>query len=456
MEEIVLDVELDYKPREVFLEFHERTERWAVIVAHRRCGKTVACINELIYRALTENKENGRYFYLAPYLSQSKSIAWDYLVRYAQPVLVKANQSELWVELINGSRIRLFGADNENTLRGNYCDGIILDEYADIRPSVWGQIIRPLLADRNGMGGHKTWAVFIGTPKGHNAFYDVYHNATKDSDWYVKVLRASQTELIPNSELEDAAKSMTQDQYLQEFECDFESAIVGAYYGKEMRQLTDQNRITRVDIDPMFSLFSAWDLGYSDDTSIISYQVVHGEIRIVDYHSSNGQAIPFYTGLIKQREIDWNMKYTIHYLPHDARAKTLASGGKSIIEQLSDKIPLKCLKIVPSLSLQDGIQATRMALLRCWFDAERSEGLVECLRQYQREWDEDKKVFRDKPRHDWTSHGSDAMRMLSIAWKEETKLPLKDDSIKGLLVGQTEVSLNDLWKDTKVKTAGRI
>ena len=133
MDEIVQEVELDYKPRDVFLDFHERQQRWAVIVAHRRCGKTVACINDLIYRALTENKENGRYFYLAPYLSQSKSIAWDYLVRFAQPVLAKANQSELWVELINGSRIRLFGADNENALRGNYCDGIVLDEYADIR-----------------------------------------------------------------------------------------------------------------------------------------------------------------------------------------------------------------------------------------------------------------------------------------------------------------------------------
>jgi len=445
--EEVIDVELDYKPRAVFEDFHERKQRWAVIVAHRRCGKTVACINELIYRALTENKENGRYFYLAPYLSQSKSIAWDYLVRYAQPVLAKANQSELWIELINGSRIRLFGADNENSLRGNYCDGIILDEYADIRPSVWGQIIRPLLADRNGMGGHKTWAVFIGTPKGHNAFYDVYHNASKDSDWYVKVLRASQTGLLEKSELEDAAKMMTQDQYLQEFECDFESAILGAFYGKEMRQLTDQNRILDIEYDPMFPVHTAWDLGYSDDTAIWWFQVVHGEIRCLDYHSSNGQPIAFYTGIIQIREAERGYVYGTHYLPHDARAKTLAS-NRSIIEQLSDKITLKSMKIVPMLSLQDGIQATRLALTRAWFDHKCEDG-IECLRQYQRLYDEDSKSFRDKPKHDWTSHGADAFRMLSIAWKEEAKLPHKDDSITGLFVGKTEVSLNDLWKDTK-------
>ena len=455
MEEVDLDIELDYKPRDVFEDFHEREQRWAVIVAHRRCGKTVACINDLIYRALVENKENGRYFYISPYLAQSKSIAWDYLVRYSQPVLSKSNQSELWVELINGSRIRLFGADNENALRGNYCDGIVLDEYADIRPRVWGEIIRPLLADRNGLNGHKTWAVFIGTPKGHNAFYDIYHNATKDSDWYVKVLRASQTGLLEKSELDDAAKMMTQDQYLQEFECDFESAILGAFYGKEMRQLTDQGRIREVEYDPMFPVHTAWDLGYSDDTAIWWFQVVHGEIRMLDYHSSNGQPVAFYAGIIQSREKERGYVYGTHYLPHDARAKTLAS-NKSIIEQLSDKIPLKYLKIVPSLSLQDGIQATRLALTRAWFDHKCEDG-IECLRQYQREYDEDKKVFRDKPRHDWTSHGADAFRMLSIAWKEEAKLPSKDDSIKGLFVGKTDVSLNDMWKQNPQSSSrGRI
>jgi len=455
LEEVDLDIELDYKPRDVFEDFHEREQRWAVIVAHRRCGKTVACINDLIYRALVENKENGRYFYISPYLAQSKSIAWDYLVRYSQPVLSKSNQSELWVELINGSRIRLFGADNENALRGNYCDGIVLDEYADIRPRVWGEIIRPLLADRNGLNGHKTWAVFIGTPKGHNAFYDIYHNATKDSDWYVKVLRASQTGLLEKSELDDAAKMMTQDQYLQEFECDFESAILGAFYGKEMRQLTDQGRIREVEYDPMFPVHTAWDLGYSDDTAIWWFQVVHGEIRMLDYHSSNGQPVAFYAGIIQSREKERGYVYGTHYLPHDARAKTLAS-NKSIIEQLSDKIPLKYLKIVPSLSLQDGIQATRLALTRAWFDHKCEDG-IECLRQYQREYDEDKKVFRDKPRHDWTSHGADAFRMLSIAWKEEAKLPSKDDSIKGLFVGKTDVSLNDMWKQNPQSSSrGRI
>ena len=449
MEEI-LDVELDYCPRAVFEDFHERKQRWAVIVAHRRCGKTVSCINELIYKALIEGKEDGRYAYVAPYYSQAKNIAWDYLLRFSKPVMAKANQSELWVELITGARIRLFGADNADSLRGLYLDGIVLDEYADMRPRIWGEIIRPLLADRLG------WAVFIGTPKGHNAFWDIYNNATKDDNWYAKTLRASQTGLIPKSELEDAAKSMTQDQYLQEFECDFESAILGAYYGKEMRQLTDQGHITQVAYDPMFPLFSSWDLGYSDDTTIWTWQVVHGEVRFLDYHTSNGQSIPFYTGYIAQQEQHYGAKYKYHYLPHDARAKTLASGGKSIIEQLSAKIKLESMKIVPNLSLQDGIQATRMMLLRSWFDPKCEEG-IECLRQYERSYNEDKKIFSDKPLHNWASHGADAARMAAVAWKEEAKLPHKDDAIRGLLVGKTDVSLNDMWKQNPQSTSrGRI
>lgn len=446
MEEVEIEIELEYKPRDVFEGFHDRTQRWAVIVAHRRCGKTVACINDVIYRALTEGKENAVYAYLAPYYSQAKNIAWEYLLRFSEPVRERANQSELWIELINGARIRLFGADNPDNLRGLYLDGVILDEYADMRPRIWGEVIRPLLADRKG------WGVFIGTPKGHNGFYDVYNEATKATNWYTKVLRASQTNLLPAEELNDARRAMTEDQYLQEFECDFESAIIGAYYGKEMRQLTDLGRITDVEYDPMFPVHTAWDLGYSDDTAIWWYQVVHGEIRVLEYHSSNGHPVQFYTGLIESRPYN----YGTHWLPHDARAKTLASGGKSVIEQISDKIPLKSLKIVPNLSRQDGIQATRLALMRSWFNAEKTMEGIECLRQYQREYDDDKKVFRDNPRHDWTSHGADAFRMLSVAWREEDKLAPQDNSIKGIVVGNNEVTMNELWATSPRPTSGRI
>ena len=433
--------EYPYSPRDAFKDFHKRKERWAVLVAHRRAGKTVATICDIIRRAIVENKQDARYAYIAPYYAQAKNIAWDYLLKFAEPAIVKANQSELWVELVNGAKIRLFGADNPDALRGLYLDGVVLDEYADMKPRMWGEIVRPLLTDREG------WATFIGTPKGHNSFYDIYNAAQKHENWYVKTLRADQSGLIPQNELLDAQSSMSANQYEQEFLCSFEAAILGAYYGQEMRRITDLGRITDIEYDDMFPCHTAWDLGFNDSTSIWWFQVVHGEIRVLDHHSSNGQAIPYYTGLLKQKEEEFGYRYGIHWLPHDARAKTLASGGKSIIEQIATKIDIKQLKIVPNLSLQDGIQASRLALNRTWFHNRCEEG-IECLRQYQREWDDDKKVFRDRPKHDWTSHSSDAFRYLSIVWKDEEIPAHKDDRIVGVHVGQTEVTLEQLWKET--------
>jgi hypothetical protein len=378
-------------------------------VAHRRAGKTVACINDLIKRAFTDNKQIGRYAYIAPYHSQAKSIAWDYLLRYTADVRTQANASELWVELLNGARIRLFGADNPDALRGLYLDGVILDEYADMRPRVWGEIIRPLLADREG------WAVFIGTPKGHNAFYEIFKTSQVSSSWYSASIKASESGLLPKSELEDAARGMSEDQYEQEFECSFEAAILGAYYGKELKFA--EHRITDVPYDPESPVYTAWDLGYHDDTAIWFYQVITGEIHLIDYFSGSGLSVSDYAKAV----LDKPYKYEKHWLPHDARAKTLASNGKSIIEQLSEHLGMNKLDIVPSLSVQDGIQAARAAFYRMWFDREKTGEAVELLKQYQREWDDDKKAFRDKPRHDFTSHCADAFRMMAVAWQEKTQ-----------------------------------
>jgi len=438
----VREIVIPYAPRDVFEPFHSRDERWACLVAHRRAGKTVSCINDLIRRAFVDGKENGRYAYIAPYHSQAKSIAWDYLLRYTIDVRVTANASELWVELLNGARIRLFGADNADALRGLYLDGVILDEYADMKPRVWGEIIRPLLADRRG------WAVFIGTPKGHNSFYEIWKTANASDKWFAASVRASTSGLLPQEELEDAKRGMTDDQYEQEFECSFEAAILGAYYGKELKALEDQGRITKVEYDRTLPVFTAWDLGYHDDTAIWFYQVTHTEIHVIDFYSGSGLAIEDYANAVKSKPY----KYGRHYLPHDARAKTLASGGKSVIEQLAMHLGISNLAIVPSLSVQDGIQAARVMLPKVWFDKENCEDAVELLKQYQREWDEDKKTFRDKPRHDYTSHAADGFRMLAVSWKEnKAKTEEKPDTfaIKGDKMGKiTTIPLDELWAET--------
>jgi phage terminase large subunit len=205
---------IPYEPRPQFVAFHARRERFALGVAHRRAGKTVACINDLLRGALTCKRRQPRFAYIAPQIKQAKAVAWDYLKHYALPVPgTRAHESELRVDLPNGGQVRLYGADNPGALRGLYLDGVVLDEYAQMRPVVWPEVIRPALADRFG------WAAFIGSPMGRNAFCDLYEAAKVDPAWFVFRLKASETGLIPAAELEDARAAMSADQYAQEFGC---------------------------------------------------------------------------------------------------------------------------------------------------------------------------------------------------------------------------------------------
>lgn len=418
---------------------HMRTKRWVCLVAHRRAGKTVAAVNELIKGTVDCEKFQPRFAYIAPYRDQGKRVAWEYLKHYSEPLWEdRPNESELSVKLLGGAKVSVFGADNPDALRGIYLDGAFLDEFGDFRPSVWGNVIRPALSDRSG------WAVFGGTPKGRNEFWQMRETARLNpSDWLLLELRASESGILPPSELAEIRKQLTEDQYAQEMECDFAAALPGAYYGRELVLAEREGRIRRVELDDAVPVFTAWDIGYRDDTAIWWFQVVRNEIHVIDYHASSGQTVEFYAKLIKSRPF----RYATHWLPHDARAKTLASGGKSIIEQLAAHLDFKTLAIAPNLDVQDGIQAARMALASCWFDEERCYEGLEALRQYQREYDEDKKAFRERPRHDWTSHPADAFRMLAVAWREQEPPKPAAEEPRGLIVGpHNRVTLEEMWK----------
>ena len=205
-----VEVESPYAPRKQFLKLHTRKTRWGIAVCHRRAGKTVACVNDLIKAASTCERRNPRFAYIAPQLNQAKDIAWSYLLEYTDcfgPER-KVNASELWVELPNnGARIRIYGADNPDRLRGIYLDGAVLDEFGDMDPTVWSQVIRPALSDRKG------WAIFIGTPKGKNTFNTLWTLAEEDHDWFTLNLKASETGLLDDAELKDAQRMMGEDEY---------------------------------------------------------------------------------------------------------------------------------------------------------------------------------------------------------------------------------------------------
>lgn len=426
-------VALPYGPRKVFVPYHTRQQRWGALVAHRRCGKTVACINDLIAKALQCPFPHGRYAYVAPFLAQAKEVAWEYLKRFSQPAQADKNEAELWVELANGARIRVHGADNPDRLRGAYLDGVVLDEYADMRPSVWGEVIRPMLADRKG------WATFIGTPKGRNEFFRITQRAAEAGDWYYVNLKASETGILDADELAEARLDMTPEQYAQEFECSFEAAILGAYYGKEIAEAERAGRITELAFEPTLPVHTVWDLGKGANMAIWLWQISGGEIRVVDHiEGSHDQTIPDLVKVLNRIECKWGDDW----VPHDAKVKELGT-GRTRVETL--KSLGRKPRLVPDHHVMDGINAARLTFARCWFDEERcSEGL-EALRQYKADYDEKLRTFKNEPRHDWASHSADAFRYLAMAYREIVTQPEKE---KGRFLGVgdiNQVTLNDLW-----------
>jgi len=445
-----VEIEMPYQPRKAFMPFHNRTKRWACIVAHRRAGKTVAAVNDIIRAAITYQGPNGLFGYVAPYMNQARRIAWDYFKYYAQPVLKEANEVQMTLTLLNGVKIGLFGADNaDGQIRGLGFSGIYLDEYGDFKPSVFGNIIRPALSDKNG------WCVMAGTPKGRNQFWEIYDTATRiPSEWFLLRLPASSSGLLPASELAAAKAQLSEDQYLQEYECSFEAAILGAFYGTEMRQAQDQGRIGQISYDANLPVYTAWDLGYRDDTAIWFYQVLRGEVRVIDFFAVSGADIHYIADVVTKKPY----QYAKHYLPHDARAKSLQT-GRSVVEQLASALDVKKLAVVPDIGLQSGIQAVRLMLPRVYFDGEKCHDGIEALRQYQREYDEDKKAYRQSPRHDWTSHPADAFRMLAVSWQEQSDKSPANMEPKPLMVGpENTVTLNDMWQvhDRTVSRRARI
>ena len=404
------DLVSPYEPRAHFLPLHKRTTRWFVGVTHRRAGKTVANINELIMGACANWRYRGRFAYIAPQLNQAKEIAWTYLKDYTAFIPGRrVNESELRVELPGGAQIRLYGADNPDRLRGIYLDGVVLDEFADMDPALWPQVVRPALSDRRG------WACFIGTPKGRNLFHQLYEQAGDDPDWTRLVLKASETRLIDAKELADARKAMSDDEYAQEYECSFEAAVRGAYYGREMNAAQAAGRIGNVPFDPRLPVHTAWDLGIADSTVIWFLQSSGPETRVIDVLKGEGVGLDWYARRLRERPalhgLSEEWLWGEHHLPHDAQVRELGT-GRSRVEMLAD-LGIRST-ICPNLPVEDGIQAVRLKLPTCWFDAKRCKAGIEALALYRREYDGRSQEFRARPLHDWTSHYADAFRYFAV------------------------------------------
>jgi phage terminase large subunit len=453
-------VSFDYTPRPLFLDFHNRDTRWALMVVHRRGGKTVACVADLVLKALYTKKKNARFAYIAPYRQQGKDIAWQYLKDMTEGLRASPpRESELRVKLPNGAWVTIYGSDNPDALRGIYLDGCILDEYGDMKPSLLGEVILPTLTDRKG------WLAIIGTSKGRNQFFTASRKAQDSPEWFYKMARVSETKLIPEKDLQEIADQMTEAEYAQEMECSFDAAVKGTYYADLINKAQAEKRIVDSSLyDPTQKVHVAADLGYSDSSAWWFWQRRPDGFAIIDFYQASGKNLKHYLNMLlsKQYEID-----TI-WLPHDAKAKTLQT-GRSTIEQLykphsvlperyDEKARLP-VRIVPKLAIQHGIDAVRLLLPFCYFDRTTCFEGLEALRSYRRRWHEHTQVFGEQPLHDWASDAADGFRYFALV-AEKSKGQSAEfhiDRPKKLTAEQMrpKISLDGLYKDRETLSIGR-
>ena len=430
-------VTLDYVPRPQFLPFHNRRQRFSSLVCHRRAGKTVACINDVVAKALHTKKKNARYAYVAPFYRQAKDVAWTYLKEATEHIAVKVREADLRVELPNGSWITLYGADNPDALRGLYFDGVILDEFGDCRPSLYAEVILPALLDRKG------WVVFIGTPKGKNHFFHINERSKKESEtWFHLTLKASDSGLISQEDLDEVKAQMNDpDKYAQEMECSFEAAVSGTYYSNIIAEMEVSGKISQngPTWDPTELVYAATDLGFTDSTAMWFWQLRPSGIAVIDYEEASGKPLPYYVDMLNEK----GSEFAEFWLPHDAKAKTFQTGRSTVEQFLQAGFPVR---IAPKLAVQHGIDAARKILPICEFNAIACYDGIEALRAYRRSYNEVTKQFSKAPVHDWSSNGADAFRYLALSTQEHLREAEKEDKVPRYEFKPPEYRLDELFE----------
>jgi hypothetical protein len=396
----------------VFFPYHQQTMPFSVLVARRRGGKTVAAVNQMIRAAISNKRKfpEPRYAFIGPLFKQTRRNAWNYFKHYTKFIQgTHTHNSNYEVTLPNGAVIYLDGADNPDAIRGGYLDGAILDEFQDFRPLALETVIMPMLSDYGG------WLTITGSAKGRNQLHKALVEAQRDpKSWFTDVIRYSDHRWQDEQYVELLRKRIPENLFKQEYDCNFDAAIEGAYYGKEMEDAMIAGRITSVPYDPTIDVFTVWDIGKKDPTAIWWFQVYYQQLRVIDYYENSGHGVSHYAEVLRKKPYK---KTKLDFVPHDARVMEWGTGRTRVEQMIAEGLSPK---VVPKVALEDGINAVRMTIPEAWFDAERCEYGLEALRQYQTEFDEDTQTFSNRPRHDWTSHGADAYRYLSLAWREMT------------------------------------
>ena len=415
----------DFTPRDYqkeLMQFYEPADRpggkggkLGVAVWHRRAGKDLVALE---VGARASQRRRGSYWHCLPTYAQAKKAIWNGFRSDGKPIISSCfpdemlrkapNDSEMMLSLRNGSTWQLVGSDAIDTLVGANPVGVIFSEYALTMPGSW-DLIRPILAQNGG------WALFIGTPRGENHFYDLYKLASKRPDMYCRRLTVEDTGVLTKEDVQRERENGMPDAMIrQEFYCDFTAANVGSVYGDLLEQLELAGEI-RSFTSPVDGCFTTWDLGIADSTAIWIWRLRDRGVEVVDYIEANGKPFSYFIDEVEKRPYE----YIYHWLPHDARARTLVTGA-SCEDAARSRWGSK-VKIGPQLSVPDGIQAGRWLLQQpgTRFHSRCVDRGLLALRAYHYEVTQQGNhyTYSKKPEHDWSSHGADAWRYVGCVMR---------------------------------------
>lgn len=431
------EIVIPYAPRQWAKDMHATLKRWLCLVLHRRAGKTTAILNHHQRAALDDGWETARLKYLLPEITDTqikqllkRRVYWHVMPSYRQGKLTgawdtlkevsravpgaKQNESEMLVTYPNGNKVQIIGGDNPDSLRGPGLSGLSLDEFSQISPTAFSEVLSKALAD------HVGYAIFSGTIKGQDQLYRTYEAAQVDEGWFslwqdvtvsLETESGATVKAIQRA-MEDERRLvlrglMTQAEFDQEWFLSPEAAIKGAFYAAELKAARDQGRITRVDYDPALPVDTDWDLGIDAMAVWFTQSEPSGAVRVIDYLEDVGGGLPAVIKAVKEKPYI----YGEHWAPHDIEVREISSGNTR--KQAAEKLGID-FQVTPKLQVADGITAAQLLLARCWFDQERCKQGLEALRHYRRTYNTKHDIFTEVPIHDWASHGADGFRGLAV------------------------------------------
>lgn len=420
----------NWRPRSYQRRFWDHLEgggKRSIAVWHRRAGKDEVCLHRF---AVAAHERVANYWHLLPEAAQARKAIWTAVnphtgrrrIDEAFPPELRETtlENEMMIRFRCGSVYQLAGSDNYNSLVGSTPAGVVFSEWPLANPSAWG-FIRPMLLENDG------WAAFIFTPRGRNHGATMFDAYKDDPGWFVECLTADETGVFTPEQLANERAELIKEfgpedgenRFRQEYQCSFDAGVLGAYYGRQMESAEQEGRIGKVPWEPTLPVHTAWDLGIGDATAIWCVQLAGREIRCIDYIENSGVGVDWYARELDKRPWKWGE----HILPHDAEVRELGT-GKSRLEVMAS-LGLHKTKIVPAQNVEDGINAARMLLPVTWFDAERCARGIAALQNYRRAWDDERRTYRDRPLHDWASHGADAFRYLALSGIKNAAAPKK-------------------------------